>query len=218
MRTGLIAAVVVLLPLLHASTLPGSESSDIYFPLKQGMTWTYEIISDKHPTKKITITNMPPREIDNLKLTLRKTEVGGSTTYFLIGSDDKGIYRYGEQKSENSTPIIAQPRDYYIKNPAGVGTTWDTTTKLGPEEVTINLTIESTTDSVTAPAGAFKDCLKIKSMAGNQKKDSPLTLEAYDWYAPNVGLVKSMVTITRVEKDQKKNSEHLTYQLESFKP
>lgn len=213
MRTGLIAAALVLASLTAQNLWAGE--SDIYFPLKPGLTWTYEVVSDKHPTKKVSVTNMPSREIKGLKLTPRKSEAGGQTSYFLIGSDERGIYRYGEQKSENSEPIVTKPRDYYIKNPVSVGTTWDTATKLGNDEVTINLTMESLSDTVKVPAGTYKDCLKIKHVGGNQKKD--LILEAYEWYAPNVGLIKSLVTITKVEKDKTKKSEHLIYQLDSFK-
>ena len=87
---------------------------------------------------------------------------------------------------------------------------------MGPDEVTIHLTIEGTSDSVTVPAGTYKECLKIRHVGSNQNKS--LTLEAYEWYAPEVGLVKSLVTVNKVEKDRKKTSEHLTYQLDSFKP
>jgi hypothetical protein len=218
MKTRLITAVLALLSLLLANSLYGGELSETFFPLQPGMTWTYNIISDKHPNKTVTITNMPSREINNLKLTPRKTEAGGSITYFLIGSDDKGIYRYGEQKSENSEPIIANPRDYYIKNPVGLGTTWDMNAKFGGEDLMINLTIESINDDITVPAGSYKDCLKIRHTSGNQKNDNGLSVEAYEWFAPNVGLVKSLVTINKLENKQLKDSEHLTYQLESFKP
>ncbi len=216
MRTRLIAAVLALWPLLAAPHLLAAESADTYFPLKPGISWTYEIVSDKHPTKKVVVTNLPPKEVKGTKVTLRKSESGGPARYYLVGSDDKGIFRFGEQKTETAEPEIITLRDYYIRNPATTGTTWDTTTKMGTEEVTINLTVESTSDSINVPAGRYKECLKIKSVGSNPKKD--LTLEAYDWYAPEVGLVKSMVTVTKVEKDRSKQSEHLTYQLDAFKP
>lgn len=216
MKTRLIAVALALLPLLAAHTVQGAESGDTYFPLKPGMSWTYEIVSDKHPTQKVVVTNLPSREVKGTKVTLRKSEAGGPARFYLVGSDDKGIFRFGEQKSETAEPEIITPRDYYIRNPATTGTTWDTTAKMGPEEVNINLTIESTSDSVTVPAGTYKDCLKIKHVGGN--KDKSLTVEAYEWYAPEVGLVKSLVTVNKLDKDKKKSSEHLTYQLDSFKP
>jgi hypothetical protein len=217
MRTRLIA-VLALFSWLLANTLYGSELSETFFPLKEGMTWTYVITSDKHPTQKISITNLPPREINGVKLTPRKSQAGEATTYFLIGSDDSGIYRYGEQKSENSEPIITQPKDYYLRNPVALGTTWDSYTKLGDIDLTITLEIQSLSDEVTVPAGTFKECLKIKHTGSNQKDDPGVSVEAYEWFAPNVGLVKCLVVITKAEKEKPKDSEHLIYQLESFKP
>ena len=217
MRTRLIA-VLALFPWLLANTLYGGELSETYFPLKEGMTWTYAIISDKHPTQKISITNLPPREINGLKLTPRKSQAGESTTYFLIGSDDWGIYRYGEQKSEESEPIITQPKDFYLRNPISLGTTWDTYTKLDDNDLTITLVIESLSDEVTVPAGTFKDCVKIKHTGSNQKDGTGVSVEAYEWFAANVGLVKCLVVINKLEKEKPKDSEHLIYQLESFKP
>ena len=52
MRTRLIIAVLALLPLLAAPHLQAAESADTYFPLKQGMSWTYEIVSDQQPDPK----------------------------------------------------------------------------------------------------------------------------------------------------------------------
>ena len=214
MRTGLIAAVLALL--LAATNLGASELSDIYFPLKEGLTWTYQAGSDQHPNKKIVVTNMPTREVKGTKVTPRKSVVDGVAKYYLIGTDDQGVYRFGEQSSETAEPEIVTPKVYYLKNPLSRGTTWDIKTKLGQEEIDLKLTIESVSESVTVPAGSYKDCLLIKSVGGDPQKD--LSLEAFDWYAPQVGLVKSMVTATKIAKDKTKKSDHLTYQLESFKP
>ncbi len=216
MRTRLITAVAALLPLLAVNAALAAEPAETYFPLKQGLSWTYEIASDQHPTTRVVVTNLAPREIKGVKVTLRKSEAAGPARYYLVGADDNGIFRFGEQKSETAEPEIITPRDYYLKNPATTGTTWDTTTKMGSEEVTINLTIESTSEDISVPAGTYKDCLRIRHVGGSQNKD--LTIEAYEWYAPQVGLVKSLVTVTRVEKDKSRKSEHLTYQLASFKP
>ncbi len=77
---------------------------------------------------------------------------------------------------------------------------------------------DTTSEAITVPAGAYKDCARVKHRGGNQKDGASISLEAYEWYAPNVGLVKSVVTIKKLEKKESKYSEHLNYQLESFKP
>ena len=86
--------------------------------------------------------------------------------------------------------------------------------KLGNSTVNINLTIERLSDEVKVPAGTFQDCVKIKQAGENEAGTSVM---GYEWYAPKVGVVKSLVTIKRKSKEGLK-SETRTYQLVSFKP
>ena len=218
MKTRLIAAVLVLLPLLPVNDLYGSELASRYYPLKPGLTWTYNVSSEKSGDAKIVITNLPAKEIKGVSVTPRKWELGGVSKYHLMAMDSMGIYRYGEQKDDLAEPVLTQPKVYSLRDPVATGTTWDMPVKLGEDELTVNLTVESITDSVTVPAGTYKDCAKIKHVGASKKDGASLSLEAYEWYAPEVGLVKSIVTITKLDKDKKKTAEHLTYQLESFKP
>lgn len=216
MRIGLIAAL--LLSLLPANHLWGGEPAGKYYPLKPGLTWTYKVSSDQGQDRKIVVSNLPAKEVGGVTVTPRKWDFGGASKYYLMATDSMGIYRYGEQKEESAEPVLAKPKVYSLREPVSTGTYWDIHTKLGEDNLTVNLTVESTSESVTVPAGTYKDCAKIKHSGGSQKDGGGLALEAYEWYAPEVGLVKSIVTITKTAKDQKKTAEHLTYQLESFKP
>ncbi len=216
MKTRLIAIILILLPLLPVNNLYGSEPVSRYYPLKPELTWTYKVTSEKITNGQIVITNLPAREINGVTVTPRKWDAGGLVRYHLMATDNMGIYRYGEQQDENAEPVLTKPKAYSLRDPVATGTTWDMPSKMGEAELTINLTVESVTDSVTVPAGTYKDCAKIKHVGGG--KGAPISIEAYEWYAPEVGLVKSIVTINRVDKDKKKTAEHLTYQLESFKP
>ena len=78
----------------------------------------------------------------------------------------------------------------------------------------LSLTIESLSDEVKVPAGTFQDCVKIKQAGEN---DAGMSVKGYEWYAPKVGVVKSVVTIKQKSKAGTK-SETRTYQLVSFKP
>jgi hypothetical protein len=217
MKTGLGPIVLLGLLFLPWNYADGSDLTAKYYPLKPGITWTYKVTSDKHDTRKIVVTNLAAKEIKDLSLTPRKWDTGGAVKYVLIGSDDKGVYRYGEQPSETAEPVPTTPRVYYLHDPLNTGTTWDIKVKLGEDNLTVNLTIDSVSEKVTVPAGTYKDCLKIKHAGGSQKDGASISLEAYEWYAPDVGLVKSIATITKVGKDKAKTAEHLNYQLESFK-
>lgn len=205
--------------------LPGSscfgEPAEKYYPLKEGMTWVYGIISDKPGTPKITITNLAPREIQGNTVTPRKWEMGGGVKYHFIGKDEHGIYRYAEQRTATGEPKVISPKIYYLINPVAIGTTWDMEIKTGEEDLKVNVTIESTGEMVQVPGGTFKDCVKVKHEGGGpvQKDgDGHLSITAYEWYAPGVGPVKSMFAFKRRVKGKPESTETTTYQLESFKP
>ena len=192
----------------------GDELSESYFPLKEGMRWEYDVISDQGATKKLLITNLAPREVSGAKVTPRKWELGGSTFIELMKQDETGIYRFAEQKGEQAPPSLITPMECHLKFPIAEGSSWNMAAKLGNSTVNVSLTIESLSDAVKVPAGTFKDCVKIKQAGEN---DAGTSVMGYEWYAPKAGVVKSLVTIKQKSKEGTK-SETRTYQLVSFKP
>jgi len=208
-----IAALLLALSLLTPSQGWGDELNESYFPLKEGMRWEYNVISDQGATKKLLITNLAPREVSGAKVTPRKWELGGSTFIELMKQDETGVYRYAEQKGEQAPPNLITPMECHLKFPIAEGSSWNMAAKLGNSTVNVNLTIESLSDEVKVPAGTFKDCVKIKQEGENDAT----SVMGYEWYAPKVGVVKSLVTIKQKSKEGPK-SETRTYQLVSFKP
>jgi hypothetical protein len=218
MRIRFITLAVMVLALLPRQSV-NAEPVETYYPLKPGMIWEYTVVSSKAGTGKITIKNQPAREINGQKVTPREWRTGASVKYYLVARDDYGIYRYGEQKSADAAPVVTTPKVYYLKEPVDRGTTWDIVTKMGDRQVKVNLTIESIDDTITVPAGTYKNCVKIKHEGGGQaeKDQAGFAVTAYEWYAPRAGLVKSLVTL----KEKSKAAgpvETLTYQLDSLKP
>jgi len=213
--TGIVVALLLAFSLL---TPPGhgrcDDLSEAYFPLKEGMRWEYNVTSDQSGTKKLFITNLAPREVQGTKVTPRKWELGGSTFIELMKKDDSGVYRYAEQPGENAPPSLITPMECHLKFPVAQGNNWTMATKLGNSALNISLTIESVSDEVKGPAGTFKDCLKIKQVGENEAGTSVM---GYEWYAPKVGVVKSMVTIKKKSKEGTV-TETRNYQLVSFKP
>jgi len=217
--------VLVLLFFLAPGASCFGETAEAYYPLKEGMVWVYSVTSDKRGTTKITVTNLAPREIKGKSVFPRKWDVGGAVKYYFIGKDDHGVYRFAEQKGEGGEPQETKPKVYYLKNPVDRGTTWDISTKLGEDDLKVNVTIEAIREKVQVPGGTYNDCVKVKHECGGPAKEGGggnLSLTAYEWYAPGVGLVKSMFTIQRSLKGEKGEAklaaENTTYQLESFKP
>jgi hypothetical protein len=212
--TGIVAALLLAASLFTPGHGRCDELSESYFPLKEGMRWEYNVISDQGGTKKLLITNLAPREVQGTKVTPRKWELGGTTFIELMKKDDSGIYRYAEQPGENAPPSLITPIECHLKFPVAQGNSWNMATKLGNSTLSISLTIESVSDEVKVPAGTFKDCLKIKQVGEN---DAGTAVMGYEWYAPKVGVVKSMVIIKQKTQEGTK-SENRTYQLVSFKP
>ena len=216
MRTTVsVAALLLALALVTPGQGRCDELSESYFPLKPGMQWEYNVTSDQGQPKKLLITNLAPREVQGTKVTPRKWELGGTTFIELMKKDDSGIYRYAEQAGEQAPPSLITPMECHLKFPVAQGNSWNMATKLGNSTVNISLTIESVSDEVKVPAGTFKDCLKIKQVGEN---DAGASVMGYEWYAPKVGIVKSMVTIKQKTKEGTQSSEHRVYQLVSFKP
>jgi hypothetical protein len=212
--TGIVAALLLALSLFTPGHGRCDELSESYFPLKAGMRWEYTITSTQGQTQKLRISNLALREVNGVKVTPRKWELGASTFFELMKQDGTGIYRYAEQVSETATPNLVTPIECHLKFPIAPGESWDMVTKVGNNPLTVNLTIESVSDEVKVPAGTFKDCLKIKQVGENKAGTAVI---GYEWYAPKVGIVSSMVTIKQ-KTQAGTTSENRSYQLVSFRP
>jgi hypothetical protein len=208
------AALLFVLALLAPGQGWGDELNASYFPLTDGRRWEYNVISDRSATKKLLITNLAPREVKGTKVTPRRWELGGSTFIELMKQDESGTYRYAEQKGEQAPPSLITPMECHLKFPIAEGSSWNMAATLGNSTVNVSLTIEGLSDEVKVPAGTFKDCIKIKQEGGN---DAGTSVMGYEWYAPKVGVVKSLVTIKQKTKAGTQ-SETRTYQLVSFTP
>lgn len=214
-----ILAVTLLFFLLPGTSF-GGEPAENYYPLKEGLTWVYSVSSNKPGAEKITVTSLPPRQVQGKTASPRKWELPGGVKYYFIAKDAAGVYRYAEQKGDSGAPQIITPKVYYLKNPVARGTTWNTSTKLPEGDLKVNITVESVDETVQVPAGTFKNCVKLKHQGQMQPSGggaAPLSLTAHEWYAPGVGLVKSIFTVKQSIKGKAAAQNTIIHQLESFK-
>ncbi len=209
--TALLAALLLVMP----GSARCDELSESYYPLKAGARWEYLVLSSASPTQKLIITNLPPQEVQGKKVMPRKWDLGGHIFIEFMEKDDSGVYRYAEQVGDKGTPTLVSPRECHLRFPVTEGNNWNMSTKMGNNTLNVTLTIESVSEDVTVPAGTYKDCLKIKQAGGN---DAGASVMGYEWYAPKVGIVKSLVTIKQKSKDGNIVTDNRTYQLQSFKP
>lgn len=136
------------------------------------------------------------RMLSGKKVTPR---VWGSGFIEYIHTDKIGQYVLAIQKSSDVEPKIYESKEYYIKFPIKVGTTWETeesTYLLKAKNIPIDCTntIETLNDIVTVREGTFENCMRIKCKGEVIMKGGYRTsIEGNHWYAPKIGWIKSIV-------------------------
>lgn len=209
-----------------------SKQSDTYFPTKEGLYWEYQ----KHESgmfgmqdsSKHVRTTLKERDLSGKKvipIKIEESDMLGKKTAFVFRSEEKdGLAIIANQPVNSPEPIVFKTPKYFVKFPIKVGTEWEEESrtyllqKVVP--ITIKYSIVSVDETVTVPVGNYNKCLKITG-SGNTTIDmgvlgkTPVNKEVSDWYAPNVGFVKSII------KENSNNmlvgSKTVTYQLETFK-
>ncbi|MEW6615332.1 MAG: hypothetical protein AB1401_07700 [Thermodesulfobacteriota bacterium] len=229
MKNKFTVGILFLTLFVFAMLVSCSKSIETYYPLKEGMTWKYQNTFGSHAingAEKTIITNLAPQELKGKKVTPQKVEIGGQSRLSFLIEDAGGLYEFTEQQP---VPVGQEKKSstfYIIKYPIKAGTTWErmARTSLSNVPVKLKYTIESIDEKVTVPAGTFEGCIKVNGLGDTQTNLNifggtiiiAVTVEHYSWYAPKVGLVKSIV---------KEKSSHIyeagewdmTMQLESFK-
>ena len=183
-----------------------------YFPLTENWNWRYRITrstSDGITKQKYVIKNLPVQEIAGAKVIPRITLTGN--VYFYRQTLD-GVRRVATQLTSNGV-LTNKPNHLVMPSNVTLGATWRQTTvtsvleKTGPPQRTeyriivpleIHNTIESLNDQVQVPAGNFHRCIRIKGIgstnvdAANYVGHTSIEVENFDWYAPGIGLIKTI--------------------------
>lgn len=162
---------------------------DNYFPLEAGVTLEYEYLRTKGEQKekgRLQVTNLPPETLEDRKVVPRKYEMhkgtGAPQTYVAyFHPNGNGIWFWALKTDKDPRPQILPQPFYYVKNPLESGSTWGEAA--GPRG-----RLESISETLTVPAGSFKNCLKVKVTF---PADKPLE-EATLWFAEKVGIIKSL--------------------------
>lgn len=193
--------------------LSACERSDLrYFPVHSDRSWQYRInitTMDGAHGEKYFLQNLPAYKTEDDTIFARQTADG---TRLLYTTTDEGIFRLATITSNGQQINEPAPRPILVY-PLKIGTTWkDKTTtflleKSGPpqdtlfriqEPVLLEYKITSVSDSVNVPAGTFNNCLKIEAAGrahadvGNYVGKISITVKQTAWYAPDIGLIKSI--------------------------
>lgn len=216
-------SVVLAVSFLIGASLSGCDSSSNpsdmsagYFPLQEGRSWTYRVVTsligDAPVTRTLSIENIGKKNFREKPYWLRRTSNG--TDYYL-GADATGVYRYGKRTLVELSPRLdASPRMVMpLPIPRKVGRSWSVLTQSytlhrvlpNYEPPTENIahfhmtySVVGLDEEVTVPAGTFKHCLLIEGQAqidqyagsSTHEDDGEIEITTREWYAPNVGMVK----------------------------
>lgn len=161
---------------------------DNYFPLEAGLTLEYEYQRTKgeHLEKgRLKVTNLPPETLEGKKVVPRKYEMrkgtGGSQTYMAyFHPDGDGVWFWALKSDKEDRPQPLPQPFYYLKNPLESGTAWGE--RDGPRG-----RLESVSDTLSVPAGSFRNCIKVNLTfpAGKPMQEGTL------WFAEKVGIIQS---------------------------
>jgi hypothetical protein len=187
-----------------------SRAPDNYYPLAGGKYWRYVMTyhtMDGNYKGIYAVENLGRKKENDHDIYVRRL-LGGTSDFLRI--NDQGIHLTGREKTDGRRSDL----DHHIfLFPLVVGREWQDTTisraliKTGPPQKTefhistqvpVTVRIESMTDTVSVPAGAFVECMRILikgnefTDAGNYVGLTIVNIEETDWYAPGVGLVKSI--------------------------
>lgn len=192
-----------------------ADQSSNYYPLAPGFSWRYNIeltTMDGVEQQKYVVATDAPRVWQERRLPVRRTLDGTRVFY---RNDDTGIYRVASQRRDASEPTaLPEERQIVLRKPLQPGTSWRgrtetiTLARTGPPQrseyeiaasMDMEYVIESVDASVTVPAGRFDNCLRVSGQgqrrnydAGNYIGPTDISIDKTDWYAPGVGLVKSV--------------------------
>ena len=200
--------------LLWLCLLCSCGQSDIeYFPLGAKKYWRYQMTyqtMDGTFKGVYAVENLGQRKIDDEIIYVRQL-LDGSYNYFQV--DDKGLFLKSREKTVDFDTRHTDAGQYIFRYPLQAGTAWEDTVvskaliKTGPPQKTefhivtkvpVEVTIESMTDTVQVPAGTFANCMRITvkgntfTDAGNYVGKTIVRINETNWYAPGVGLVKSV--------------------------
>ncbi len=217
-----VATVLLVLAVLFTSSCDSHKTADqtiddAWFPLKPTWEWRYQTVkinSDGVSKGEYLIENMGEVDVNGDNYFVRRNDYG---TRLYFSRDDSGVFRIGKQtlvaKGINYDPA---PR-YVLPKPRSIGKTWfvdshpyvmerlvpirETFTRQNVFQMTY--TVESTTDTVTVPAGTFDNTIRVKAtgtstvladLAKARYGASDAEIITEEWYAKEVGLIKLVRT------------------------
>lgn len=213
-----------------------SRAPDDYYPLAGGKYWLYAMTyhnMDGNFKGIYAAENLGRNNEDDQDTYVRRL-LDGSSDFLRI--DEQGISLTARETTDGEHTRRVDLNHPVFKFPLIIGKQWQDTTisrvlfKTGPPQKTefrisaqipVTARIESMTDEISVPAGTFAGCMRIALKgnafinAGNYVGLTIVNIEQTDWYAPGVGLVKSVRKESTASKALDRGE--ITLELESYR-
>lgn len=154
-------------------------SAPDYFPLDAGRTWVYVDSDTKGRAMRldweVRRSSGPGGGSVQTSLFAGNTRIREATESY--AKQDWGVWR-----------TDTRPREPFLRYPFAQDQAWSGKRTVGKASTEIDWLVVSATATVTAAAGTFKDCLKVR-----ERDHRFLKTWRYDYYCPDVGRVKTTV-------------------------
>jgi hypothetical protein len=175
-----------------------------FFPLRPGLSWTYRIIDEsRSTTQTFTDRVIGPRRVGSANAEQVESEYYGPT-----GALNSSIIYFPQdgyltrQSSFDKAAQVTLAERAFLPQLLKPDLTWSNSLTLFEQEPTMFHVVQThrsyfDSGTVVVPAGSFSGCIRVKTEALYQTTSSPsefpLRLTYLDWYAPRIGLVKTLV-------------------------
>jgi len=192
-----------------------------YFPLEEGIYWRYRMHYEimNGPMDTFFAIENKPEIRDDTGVLYEQVSMDGKSYFYRI--DDQGLILTQRSRHGDFEDEYRDINRYLLRFPLQAGNEWQSDTwsrvliKVGPPQKTefrivarvpVTVNIESMTDTIRVPAGVFRNCMRIRSTgsqfhdAGNYVGNTVVGIDETNWYAPGVGLVKSVRKETTTAK------------------
>ena len=189
-----------------------AAKSDDYFPLDEGLSWTYRVstaLDGQEPqVETLTLSNRGSLSMGGQPAMRRHSDSGLD---YWLRRDANGIYRIASRNPLDRYAVADEPERPVLMRPYAIGTQWQSLTTAYllqrrsevPKEIRrihkpfpMVYAIDALDARVEVPAGRFERCMGVTGKAtvrvyvDAQFAWRDIGLFTKEWYCPGVGLVR----------------------------
>lgn len=193
---------------------PFASSNGDFFPLEPGSIWIYEVTNARGDATLQRVLVRGPLWLETQRTTGTVVEESGGVAgepsfddawqpiaYYRRGDF---LYKYsglGYAGSEIMELRLGEGEEIVLPADPSLHPEWESAFEVfsvgenGGFGLRASSRAETMRDSVTVRAGRYRNCLRVSTETlSDGREGDPLRFHYVDWYAPGIGLVKSIVT------------------------